>query len=134
MEDLKINVRMTDTIAILIKVLAESPSDFFSFISGYFSHQKNLEDEETLFMDFNEHLGLLTQKENHEFFRIGDLNLNELVSRALNNFVNNPDWIPKNRFAKRFITKLVDYCHSGHFSSAVVDAHPLAIKLGFYSY
>ncbi|MBU1039383.1 hypothetical protein KKC17_04150 [Patescibacteria group bacterium] len=133
MNNLKINQRMIDTITVLIKVLATSPTEFSRYITGYFSKVNNLEEQEDLFFEFYSHLSLLIDEKNHSYFELGSDSLKDQIGQALINFVNNSKLIPNNRFAKKFITRLVDYCHSGHYSSVVVDAHPLAISLGFYS-
>ncbi|MBI5733737.1 MAG: hypothetical protein HY973_02220 [Candidatus Kerfeldbacteria bacterium] len=129
----KPNPRILDLIEVLIKVLAESPHRFREFVNGYFAHTENLEEQEDLFTEFDYHLSLLMDEENHIYFELRSLELKNIVGQALKNFVGNIKYIPNNRFAKRFVKRLIDFCQAGYNPSAAVDAHPLAYANGYYS-
>ncbi|MFA4819215.1 MAG: hypothetical protein WC621_05230 [Patescibacteria group bacterium] len=127
-----INPRILDYIEVLIKVLAESPQRFREFINGYFAHTANLEEQEELFTEFDYHLSLLIDEKNHIHFEFKSLELKDMVGQALKNFIGDIKCIPNNRFAKRFVKRLIDFCQAGYNPSAAVDAHPLAYTNGYY--
>ncbi len=133
MKNFNPNRRILNSIEVLIKVLAESPDRFREFVNGYFAHTKNLEEQEDLFTEFDYHLSLLIDVKNHIYFEFRSLELKKIVGQALKNFVSNIKYIPNNRFAKRFVKRLIDFCQAGHNPSAAVDAHPLAYTNGYYS-